>query len=68
MIYNNNKCSKLDTENWETEPGGGWGLLWMELSERAAEKGMLSEDPTEQTESGMQRWMCEVSRKGAQQT
>lgn len=49
MIYNN-KCSKLDTENWETEPGGGWRLLWMELSERAAEKGMLSEDPTEQSQ------------------
>lgn len=53
MIYNNNKCSKLDTENRETEPGGAWELLWMEWSERAAEKGMLSEDPTEYT--GMQR-------------
>lgn len=66
MIYNNNKCSKLDTENRETEPGGAWGLLWMEWSERAAEKGMLSEDPTEYT--GMQREMRTVSRKGGWRT
>ena len=50
MIYNNNKCSKLDNESRETEPGGGWGLLWMEWLERAAEKGMPSEDRIEQSQ------------------